>query len=124
MKNSVTVLGIMIFLLFPIFFLFSCSSANKKSQAAQTEVRENIHKTDTVTINLMKFNPVELIVNTGDTVVWVNKGLVAHTVKSYQNNKYYSDTLQPGKIWKLIVKDSSAYYCSIHPTMQGKLVVE
>lgn len=122
MKNSEAVLGIVIFLLFPILFLFSCSSPNKKSTANQTENKESIHKVDTVTINLMKFNPEILDVNKGDTVIWINKGLVAHTVKSYQDNKFYSDTLQPGQMWKWVVTDSAAYYCTIHPvTMLGKL---
>ncbi|MEO8852439.1 MAG: plastocyanin/azurin family copper-binding protein [Ginsengibacter sp.] len=121
MKKSLAVLGIVIFLLFPILFLGSCSSPNKKSQPDQTE---NLHKVDTVTIQLMKFTPGELTVNPGDTVIWINKGLVSHTVKSYQDNKFYSDTLNPGKTWTLVVKDSAAYYCSIHPTMQGKLVLK
>ncbi|HET7118764.1 MAG TPA: plastocyanin/azurin family copper-binding protein [Hanamia sp.] len=125
MVKLTAVLGIRVCLLFPILFLFSCSSPNKKSTANQTETKENVHKLDTVTINLMKFNPEVLDVNKGDTVVWINKGLVAHTVKSYQDNKFYSDTLQPGQMWKWIVKDSAAYFCTIHPyTMKGKLVLK
>jgi plastocyanin len=125
MKNLKAVLGIRVCLLFPILFLFSCSSPNKKSQANQTETNENIHKVDTVTLNMMKFNPEVLDVSKGDTVIWINKGLVAHTVKSYQDNKFYSDTLQPGQIWKWVVTDSAAYYCTIHPvTMLGKLVLK
>ena len=124
MRNLVAVLGIRICLLFSILFLFSCSSPDKKS-ANQTETNESIHKVDTVTINLMKFNPEVLNTNKGDTVIWINKGLVAHTVKSYQDNKFYSDTLEPGKTWKWVVQDSAAYYCTIHPTtMIGKLVLK
>ena len=122
MKNSIVILGIS--LLFPIFFLFSCSSPNKKTQTNQPATEANAHKVDTVVLQLMKFNPEELNVNIGDTVVWINKGLVAHTVKSYQDNKFYSDTIQVGASWKLAVKDSAAYFCSIHPTMQGKLVIK
>ena len=118
------ILGIRVCLLFSILFLFSCSSPNKKSTANQTEMKESIHKVDTVTIKMMKFNPEVLDVNKGDTVIWINKGLVAHTVKSYQDDKFYSDTLNPGKTWKWVVKDSAAYYCTIHPTMQGKLVLK
>lgn len=125
MKNLVAVLGIRACLLFPILLLFGCSSPNNKSNANQTEMKENIHKVDTVTIKLMKFNPEVLDVNKGDTVVWINKGLVPHTVKSYQDNKFYSDTLNPGQAWKLVVKDTAAYYCTIHPyTMKGKLVIK
>lgn len=124
MKNLIAVLGIRIYLLFPILFLISCSSPNKKSSGNQTETKDQVHSVDTVTIQLMKFIPEELNVNAGDTVIWINKGLVAHTVKSYQDNKFYSDTLQPGKTWTFVAKDSATYYCSIHPTMQGKLVLK
>ena len=123
MKNSIVILGIS--LLFPIFFLFSCSSPNKKTQTNQSATEASIHKVDTVVLQLMKFNPEELNVNIGDTVIWINKGLVAHTVKSYRDNKFYSDTLKPGESWKLVAKDSAAYYCTLHPaSMQGKLVLK
>ena len=121
MKNRITESGIGWLLLFPVLFLFSCSSPDKKSTTSET-VERNRPKVDTVTIQLMKFNPAVLQVNKGDTVIWINKGMVAHTVKSYQDNKFYSDTLQPDKTWKLLVKDSATYYCTIHPTMQGKLI--
>ena len=120
MRNSIVVLGIKVCLLFPIFFLFSCSSPDKKSEA-----KESTNKVDTVTISMMKFNPEVLSVNKGDTVIWINKGLVAHTVKSYQDNKFYSDTLEPSQSWKWVVTDSAAYYCTIHPAaMIGKLVLK
>lgn len=117
MKNKITALGLS--LLFPMLFLISCASPDKKSGA-----KENVHKVDTVTISLMKFNPEILNVKKGDTVIWINKGLVDHTVKSYQDNKFYSDTLAPGNTWKWVVTDSAAYYCTIHPAvMKGKLVL-
>lgn len=121
MKSQITESGIRWLLLFPVLFLFSCSSPDKKSTTSET-VERNLPKVDTVTIQLMKFNPAVLQVNKGDTVIWINKGMVAHTIKSYQDNKFYSDTLQPDKTWKLVVKDSATYYCTIHPTMQGKLI--
>lgn len=117
MKKPISVLGISMFLLFPILFVLSCSSPDKKSEA-----KEAIHKTDTVTIRMMKFNPEIIHVNKGDTVLWINKGLVSHTVKSYQDNKFYSDTLAPGKTWKWVVTDSAAYYCTLHlATMKAKV---
>jgi len=125
MKNAIAVLGIRVCLLFPILFLFSCSSPNKKSNAKQMETEENINKTDTVTISMMKFNPDMLNVSEGDTVIWINKGMVPHTIKSYQDNKFYSDTLAPGQSWKWIVNDSASYFCTIHPaTMKAKLMLK
>lgn len=125
MRSLVAVLGIRFCLLFPILFLFSCSSPDKKSPANPTETKENTHKVDTVTIKMMKFSPEVLNVNKGDTVIWMNKDLVAHTVKSYQDNKFYSDTLEPGKTWTWVIIDSASYYCTLHPaTMVGKLVLK
>jgi plastocyanin len=97
MKKIIMVLGILIILLFPILFLPACSSPEKKSAATEPGTTQNVNNVDTVTIQLMKFNPATLTVTKGDAIVWVNKGLVAHTVKSYAGNKFYSDTVQPGK---------------------------
>ena len=125
MKKPISVLGISMFLLFPILFLLSCSSPNKKSDTNQQGTEEKIHKIDKVTIQMMKFNPEVLNVSKGDTVVWINKGMVPHTVKSYQDNKFYSDTLAPGQSWKWIINDSASYFCTIHPaTMKAKVLLQ
>lgn len=123
MKNLIQVLGISVCLLFSILFLYSCTSPSEEPATTQTKTT-GIHALDTVTIELMKFTPEELSIEKGDTVIWINKGFVAHTVQSYQNNKFYSDTIQPQASWKWVVEDSAAYFCSIHPTMLGKLIIK
>lgn len=125
MRNTTSVLGIKVCLLFPILFLLSCSPHDKKSGTNQQASEENVHKTDTVTIQMMKFNPEVLNAGKGDTVVWINKGLVPHTVKSYQENKMYSDTIAPGQSWKWVITDSASYFCTIHPaTMKAKVMLQ
>jgi plastocyanin len=116
MKKIVRVLGIIF--LFPVLYLFSCKSGNDQRS------KENIPHVDTVIIQQMKFIPGELKVNKGDTVVWLNKGMVSHTIKSFQENKFYSDTLDPGKSWKQIITDSAGYFCTIHTTMNGKIMIK
>jgi plastocyanin len=117
MKNAITESGIKRLLLFPILFLISCHSSNEK-------VTENSHHTDTVIIRQMQFNPAEITVNKGDTVVWINKDLVPHTVKSYAAKEFYSDTINVGKTWTKSITDSVSYFCTIHPTMKGKIIVK
>jgi plastocyanin len=122
MKDKLARLGISI--LFPTLFLIGCASPGKKSKGSGTEAKQQTYKSDTVTISMMKFNPGLLKVNKGDTVTWINKGLVPHTVKSYQDNKFYSDTLAPGKTWRWVVTDTAAYFCTIHQSaMKAKLVL-
>lgn len=123
MKNLLQVLGISVCLLFSVLYLYSCTSPEEDTSAKQTN--SNVLPTvDTVTIELMKFIPETLHSKMGDTVIFINKGFVPHTVQSYKNNKFYSDTIKPQASWKWVVNDSAAYFCSIHPTMIGKLIIE
>ena len=79
--------------------------------------------THTVTIDGSQFSPAKLTVNSGDTVEWVNKDILAHTATSTAGG-FDSKVIQPGKSWKLVVKKKGdfAYLCSFHP-MNGQLVV-
>jgi plastocyanin len=81
--------------------------------------------THTVTIENMKFNPAELTVSKGDTVVWENKDLVPHTVTA-EDGKFDSKMIVAGKHWKLRIKQDGtlAYHCLYHPTMAASLVVK
>jgi len=117
MKLKITEPGMKWLWLFLVLFLFSCHSSNEKSQG-------NEHHTDTVTIHMMQFNPSEITVNKGDTVIWINKDLVPHTVKSLVANEFYSDTIKVGQTWKQNITDSVSYFCTIHPTMIGKIMVK
>ena len=81
-------------------------------------------KTYTVTMEGMKFQPEVLTVAPGDTVVWVNKDLVAHTATALDGT-FDSKLIAPDKSWKLTVRTPGdiAYGCTYHPTMKGTLKV-
>jgi len=80
-------------------------------------------KTHTVTIDASQFSPAELTVAAGDTVVWVNKDILAHTATA-QSKAFDSKTLQPGKSFRFIAKQKGEfpYTCAFHP-MNGTLRV-
>lgn len=78
----------------------------------------------TVEIKQMKFIPQELTVARGDTVVWVNNGITAHDVTAQPQPTWTSSSMPVGGSWKMIIDESSDYYCSIHVVMKGKLVVK
>jgi plastocyanin len=63
-------------------------------------------------------------VQKGDTVVFVNNDLVVHDITEQPDKSWTSSNLQPGQSYKIAVRSGSDYYCSIHPTMKGKLIVE
>ena len=82
--------------------------------------------THTVTIEGMQFRPQALSVALGDTVVWVNKDLVAHTSTSATAGVFDSKLIAPDKSWKLTIrtKGDLSYICTYHPTMKEMLRVE
>jgi len=77
---------------------------------------------DTVNIVAMKFQPAELNVKAGDTVVFINHDMVAHDVTE-EYKRWHSSPLQPGESWKMAVTQTANYFCSIHLMMKGKLVI-
>jgi len=78
----------------------------------------------TVTIDATSYQPAQLVVHAGDTVVWQNKDLFPHTVTS--KGAFDSDVLVNGKSWQLVArkKGSFDYACLFHPVMKGHLTVE
>ena len=67
----------------------------------------------TVTIDASRFEPEQLTVQAGDTVVWVNKDLVAHTATS-QMGDFDSGLIAPGKSWKYRTEESRRIRLCLH----------
>jgi plastocyanin len=78
-----------------------------------------------VRIDNFSFGPPELTVAAGTTITWTNRDDIPHTVVS------------PDKVFKSKVLDTDekfsstfrtpgtfSYFCSIHPKMTGKVVVQ
>ena len=76
-----------------------------------------------MTIDGASFSPADLTVNAGDTIVWVNKDLLAHTATA-KSGAFNSNVIQPGQSWRYVAKTKGnfPYTCSFHP-MTGTLIV-
>lgn len=90
-------------------------------------VRARVAKpvTHAVTIDATTYQPAQLTVHAGDTIVWMNKDLFPHTVTA-AGKAFDSDVLVNGKSWRLVAKKKGAfdYTCVFHPIMKGRLTVE
>lgn len=77
-----------------------------------------------VEIRHLKFGPAELAVSKGDTIDWVNRDAVPHTVAALDSS-WTSGYLAAGDSWRLVVEDQDAigYFCEYHPTMRGSIEV-
>lgn len=78
----------------------------------------------TVEIRQMKFQPQELIVSKGDTIVWVNNGITAHDVTEQPSSTWTSSSIPVGSSWQMVADETTDYYCSIHVVMTGSIIVK
>ena len=83
-----------------------------------------IHKKYAIEIRQMKFQPAELFVHAGDTVVFINHDLVMHDITEETSKSWTSGALPVDSAWSMETGVSSNYYCSIHPDMKGKITVQ
>jgi amicyanin len=78
-----------------------------------------------VKIDNFTFGPAELTVKAGTTITWTNRDDIPHTVVSAEkafkskaldtDDKFSSTFSTPG---------TYSYFCSLHPKMTGKVVVQ
>jgi plastocyanin len=77
-----------------------------------------------VGIDNFTFNPQVVTVKAGDTVVWTNRDDIPHTVAD--PGKFKSKALDTGDTYSFTftTPGSYSYFCSLHPHMTGRIVVE
>ena len=80
---------------------------------------------NTVKIDNFSFTPQTVTVRTGTKVTWINKDDVPHTVTS-NDKKFKSRALDTDEqfSYTFSVPGTYSYYCSVHPHMTGKIVVQ
>jgi plastocyanin len=84
-----------------------------------------------VTMRRISFTPETIQVHAGDAVQWSNNDNVVHTVTASTDpvtgaaGPFASPLLAPGQRFTLRFahRGTFGYYCSIHPTMVGTVVV-
>ena len=75
-----------------------------------------------IEIRAFSFSPQRTVVSPGDTIMWINRDIVPHTITSTAG-AWRSQALQEGESWKVVVETSGAYsyFCEFHPHMTGAL---
>ena len=74
-----------------------------------------------VEIVKLKFVPAQLEVAPGDTIVWINKDFVPHTITA-ADNSWDSGTMEKSSEWQTTVRSGmpSDYFCRFHPAMKAR----
>jgi plastocyanin len=79
-----------------------------------------------ITIGDNNFTPKSVTANVGDTIVWTNKGAVAHDVTANDGSFMSPRNLAPGATYSYTVTKAGTfgYICTIHLNQDGSLVVQ
>jgi len=93
----------------------SAGAREDKTGAAPAEVK----------IDNFSFGPQTLTVPVGTTVTWTNRDDIPHTIVS-TNGVFKSKVRDTGESFSYTFTKAGAYtyFCSVHPKMTGKIVVQ
>jgi plastocyanin len=79
-----------------------------------------------VVIDNFTFGPKELTVAVGTTVKWMNHDDIPHTVVETGSRVFRSKALDTDDSYSFTFASAGtfSYFCSLHPQMQGKIIVK
>jgi plastocyanin len=117
-RNNVWVAGLAAPVMIATLLLFAGSpsvTANDQSSAANAEVK----------IDNFVFGPETITVPVGATVTWTNKDDIPHTAVS-TDGVFKSKVMDTDEKFSHTFDKAGTYpyYCTIHPKMAGKIVVQ
>jgi plastocyanin len=116
-RNNVWVAGLAVPVMIAMLLLFAASAsvtANYQPSAANE-----------VKIDNFVFGPQTLTVPVGATVTWTNKDDIPHTTVS-TDGVFKSKVMDTDEKFSYTFTKAGtySYYCSVHPKMTGKVVVQ
>ncbi len=77
----------------------------------------------TIVVDEMTFTPAARKIRAGDTILWVNNGVLRHSATARDDS--FNVDLPPRSSRRTVIPraGSIAYYCIYHPAMKGTLNV-
>jgi plastocyanin len=79
-----------------------------------------------IRIDNFAFAPAEITITSGTTVNWMNRDDIPHTVVSEDKTTFKSKALDTDDTFSYTFSKPGtySYFCSVHPKMTGKVVVQ
>ncbi len=109
--------GLLLFAIFLVVGLAKFARFSVRAKSAPSKAA--------VDIDNFSFTPTEIKVKAGTSITWTNRDDIPHTVVS-SDLEFKSRALDTDdKFTTTLTKAGTySYFCSIHPKMQGKIIVE
>ena len=121
MRNLLVLSTIIVSGMFALVLGLYAATAGKSPAGPPADQRDEYR----VKIDNFSFMPASMTVPAGTTVTWVNRDDVPHNVVSTEK-KFKSPVLDTDEQFSYKFTDPGAYeyFCSIHPKMTAKIVVQ
>ena len=116
---------IIVFVIAAASFFVNSRSAVFADEEAQAKTVEVVIPTAAATRRSNWYEPQDVRINAGDTVVWTNRDAIPHTATA-DNKSSDTGILESGETSKAITFVKAGeylYHCVPHPWMKGKVVV-
>ena len=116
-----------------LLFLYGCATPEERAikvPSSDSTVSNPVYpgparpQLHVVEIKDMKFQPEEISIKKGDTIMWVNRDMVTHCVTEENTKAWTSSNIAVGNSWKMVVQSGAGYFCAIHQVMKGRIIVE
>ena len=101
-------------------------AASRDAMARRQSERKSLAlAANEIGIDNFRFAPSTLTVKAGTKVVWINNDDVPHLIVNVQNRFRQSPVLDTGQRFATTLTQRATYdyFCSLHPMMQGKIIV-
>lgn len=87
--------------------------------------KEKKPETNEVWMKDISFTPLEKTISKGTTITWINKDHTTHTATG-DNNLFNSGNMSKDQSFSYTFNTAGtfSYKCTIHSTMQGKIIVQ
>jgi amicyanin len=94
--------------------------------AIHTSIARENAVANEVTIDNFSYKPQTLTVPVGTTVMWINRDDIPHTVLSTDKKTIVSPVLDTDEkfSYTFTAAGTNDYYCSVHPHMKGRVIVQ
>jgi 3',5'-cyclic-AMP phosphodiesterase len=104
---------------------FEVASRDAMQQRERSVRAQRVRGTNTIGIDNFRFTPTVLTVAAGTKVEWVNEDDVPHLIVSKSGAFKASPLLDTDQRFSATLSKAGTYeyYCSLHPMMQGKILV-
>jgi plastocyanin len=101
------------------------SAAETPAAQATTQAAAPVGKVVEVKVDNFSFSPQTITVAPGTTVIWTNRDDIPHTVVS-DDKVFKSKVLDTDEKFSFTFDKAGnfPYFCSVHPKMTGKVIVQ